>query len=97
MKEGSFGELKETVLDLFTKSENKSEDEQNSQRLPVYVFKLVFFLKYEINDPEGLAGYEPIIFLNDVKETIIKKIKEENSRRGLRVRMSLNCIQVKKL
>ena len=52
--------------------------------------------KYEINDPEGLAGYEPITFLNDVKETIIKKIKE-NSRQGLRVRMSLNCIQVKKL
>ena len=107
MKEGWFGELKKTVLDLFNKSENKSEnkpeDEQNSQRLLVHVFKLVpskkafksAIKKYEINDPEELAGYEPITFLNDVKEIIIKKIKEENSRQRIKVRLSLNCIMVK--
>ena len=104
MKEGWFGELKKTVLDLFNKSENKPGNEQNSQRLFVHVFKLVpskkafkcAIKKYEINEPEELAGYDPITFLNNVKEIILKKIKEENSRRGIKVKLSLNCIMVKK-
>ena len=51
--------------------------------------------KYVINDPVELASYDPVTFLNEVKETIIKKIKEEKNYRGSKVRSSLNFIMVK--
>ena len=83
MKEGWLGWLKNSILDMFNKPQQPD-------------FKLVLeksalnksTAKYVINETEG---YDPITFLNMVKETILDKIRENPNSK---VRVNLPCTMV---